>query len=570
MSVLNTSKLTNDFQLFQQCLACRLGCVTGIDLASHCRLLLHNCPRHPKLVRRAVLYPLYACAEIAIISTDLAELLGSAVGISLLFPSLPLWAAVLITAADVIVFLFIADPSNGGGRPVRIFEFIIIALVMAVFSCFVVLLVGVRPHWPAVFLGYIPSKDLFKAKPDAVYSAVGILGATIMPHALFLGSYLSTQDRVSKPEENILPPPVTISQGPVSQLKLLVSKLFKVSRAERVASAKDYRSRHGERENNSLLFIQQHLKHGMIDVISSLSLVAFPINSAILILAATVFFNNDLESGTTIGLFDAHELIKSRIGPGSAVVFALALICAGQTSSITATLAGQVVSEGFIEWRVSPFLRRLITRLMGLVPSVVVALAVGRDGIDRLLVASQVILSVVLPFVAFPLIYLSSSTLVMRVRNPDAPSSPLPLSDEVDKDASDDEKAVVQQTPNPISPVESPTDSLVPLPASDEENRAGQVSLTSDVLHVHPQIDTTSNESESSNRSSVVIDTYHRNSESENMHPMPVPIPIPIKDETYLDFAVGRVVMMISYAIWTIILVANVYALVMLGLGQTG
>jgi len=116
------------------------------------------------------------------------------------------------------------------------------------------------------------------------------------------------------------------------------------------------------------------------------------------------------------GLFDAHDLIKSRIGSAAAFVFALALVCAGQMSSITVTLAGQSVSEGFIEWKISPFFRRLITRCISLIPSMVVAIAVGRDGINALLVASQVVLSVVLPFVALPLIYLTSSEAVMRVR----------------------------------------------------------------------------------------------------------------------------------------------------------
>ncbi|KAK0245935.1 smf Mn2+ and Fe2+ transporter [Armillaria nabsnona] len=396
-----------------QTLSCKLGCVTGLDLAAHCRILLHDHPKHPLLVRRLVLYPLYVLSEVAIIATDLAELLGSAIGICLIFPSLPLWAGVVITALDVFVFLLISDPTQ---KHSRLFEVAVIALVMSVFACFIVLIVKVKPDWPGVFMGYIPSKALFKSDPDAVYSAVGILGATVMPHALFLGSFMATQDRHSPPPR---PDQGTEPDLPLYNLSSRVRKgikeLFAVSTTDT-----DIPIVEAKRENHSPAFIRQHLKHEMVDVISSLLLLAVPINSAILVMAATVFYSvpesdADADAITVAGLFDAHDLIKARIGKGAAFVFALALILAGQTSGITATLAGQIVSQGFINWRVSPFLRRLLTRALALVPSVVVAVAVGRGGIDSLLVVSQVILSIVLPFVAFPLIWLTSSRRVMRV-----------------------------------------------------------------------------------------------------------------------------------------------------------
>ncbi|KAG6889366.1 hypothetical protein C0995_001431 [Termitomyces sp. Mi166 len=253
---------------------------------------------------------------------------------------------------------------------------------------------------------------------------VGILGATVMPHALFLGSSLAARDRVS-----LAPPPAPPSlpgTAPPMTLRARVieffAPLFRVTRAERVAAVKDYRTRYGERENNPLLFVRQHLTHSIVDVVTSLLALAVPINSAILILSATVFFegpdDHDHPTETPAGLFDAYALIVKHMGNGAGTLFALALLCAGQTSSITATLSGQIVAEGFIEWRVSPFLRRLMTRLITLIPSVVVATAVGRSGINTLLVASQVTLSVVLPFIAFPLIYLTSSKVVMRVRKP--------------------------------------------------------------------------------------------------------------------------------------------------------
>ncbi|PPQ62803.1 hypothetical protein CVT24_000497 [Panaeolus cyanescens] len=498
-----------------QALACKLGCVTGLDLASHCRLLLHNHPRHPKLVRRMALYPLYVLSEIAIISTDLAELLGSAIGFCLLFPKLPLWAGVVLTAADVLIFLSFTDPSRGQGRPVRMFEYTIIGLVLAVFGCFIALLVKAQPDWPAVFMGYIPNKGLFQSEPDAVYAAVGILGATVMPHALFLGSSLATQDRVTDPlPEERLPTPTT-NQNTTFQgkAKQVVWRLFRLSRAERVSSSIDYRSKYGERENNPYAFVKQHLSHGIADVTASLIALAVPINSAILILAATVFYNADNRNhDSPAGLFEAHDLIKQRLGDGAALIFALALVCAGQTSSITVTLAGQIVSEGFIEWKMSasraccfePFLRRLITRCISLVPSVVVAVAVGRSGLNTLLVASQVVLSIVLPFVAFPLIYLTSTEIVMQVRKP--------------------------------QPVESTHSSEGLAPGEGDVSNADCEKPTDDEKH----------------RTEIKI--VERIEELQ----------VITRKTDMIDYSNGRILTALACAIWCVVLVANAYAIVML------
>ncbi|KAJ3785276.1 natural resistance-associated macrophage protein-domain-containing protein [Lentinula aff. detonsa] len=510
-----------------QTLACKLGCVTGIDLASHCRLLLHDHPTHPRFVRRMILYPLYICAEVAIISTDLAEVLGSAIGICLIFPSLPLWTGVVLTALDVFVFLLFSDPSRGQGKPVRVFELIIMTLVFAVFACFTVLLIRVHPHWSSVFMGYIPDKNLFQSHPNALYAAVGILGATIMPHALFLGSFLATQDREASHAPTTLNLPEPSNRRKLTRrLKIFAVDLFRITPAERAAAAKDYRSRYGVRENNPFLFIKQHLIHIVIDVCSSILVLAIPINSAILILSATVFFNQSASEGmqgVPIGLFDAHALIHARIGSGSAFLFALALVAAGQSSSITATLAGQVVGEGFIEWRVSPFLRRLLTRSISLVPSVVVAVAVGRDGIDNLLVISQVVLSVVLPFVAFPLIYLTSSEAVMRVRKP-PPSA---------------ETIILENTSIHTSEIVATS--------------ASEPSLRGSIQEV---------EIEESSRDPSGKPTHK--SEIEEISNA-----ISINDIEYIDYSNSRLLSACAYLIWAVILITNVYTMVALGLGDT-
>ncbi|KAH9853075.1 Nramp-domain-containing protein [Lenzites betulinus] len=526
-----------------QSLAFKLGCVTGLDLASHCRLLFHDRPRHKRLIRFGVLYPLYVLSEIAIVSTDLAELLGSAIGLCLIFPSIPLWAAVLITASDVLIFLIIGDPSRGHGRPVKIFEYTVMTLVAAVFVCFLVLLARVGPNWGQTFLGFIPSKVLFQTKPDALYTAVGILGATVMPHALYLGSYLATQDRITAPP--VLPSPA--SSGPSSfrsKARAWLKSLFEISRAERIAASREYRGKY-DHQNNELSFVRAHLSHGLVDVIVSLLAVAVPINSAILVIAAAVFFNKDGASSSSApaGLFDAHDLIKAHIGTAAAFIFALALLCAGQTASITATLAGQIVSEGFIEWRVSPFLRRIITRLIGLIPSVVVAIGVGRPGIDALLVASQVALAIVLPFVAAPLILLTSSKAVMSVRHPSR----------VEVRTSAAESLVlgsVVQTlpglPEPDPPTGVEECDVVPIPSTSPV--PGDVSEPLD--------------EKSANAIRIGVE---KEDVGVEVHRAP---PEAGSEDGCVSFANHWAVTVVASVVFLIILAANVYAIVMLALGK--
>lgn len=500
-----------------QVLAARLGCVTGIDLARHCRLLLHDHPRHPRLVRRLVLYPLYALCEIAIISTDLAELLGSAIGLCLLFPKLPLWSAVLLTGVDVFIFLIIGDPSRTG-RPVRVFELVIITLVATVFICFILLLVKVHPNWPQVFLGFVPDAGLLQAQPNAVYAAIGILGATVMPHALFLGSNLATQDRVSQPPQPLPTPADARRPSFFQRLKRFWRSILYFSRSER-DNEKDYISRHGFRQNNSIEFIRAHLGYGTVDVIFSLLGLAVPINSAILILAATMFYSSS--NNNSIGLVTMHTLMLQSLGEAAALIFALALVCAGQTASVTATLAGQIVSEGFISWNVSPFVRRLLTRLISLIPSMIVAISSGGAGINALLIASQVVLSVVLPFVAFPLIYLTSSKAVMSVRTPKMIQEKL-----------------IDTPPIPsIHPVSPVSDALSthqpPLP------------VTTDITVVERN-------NESHDDSIKHLSTQACRTQEYNV----------------VDFSNGYIVTAFACAIWVMLLIANVYAIVMLAIGQ--
>ncbi|KAF8257757.1 NRAMP family [Lactarius quietus] len=391
-------------------LACKLGVVTGLDLASHCRLLFYDRPKHPKLFRWLVLYPLYALSEVAIISTDLAELLGSAIALNLLFPKLPLWAGVLLTSFDVLLILAFADPLYG--RPVRSFELIIGILVLIVLICLCILVSRVHIPWEDAFQGFLPSKSL--VQHGGLYTSVGILGATIMPHSLYLGSALATQDRAS------VKPVVLPSSSRIRDTRLIgkISALFRPVHAEN----SDEFASHADRPNNSLRFVKAHLYHGIIDLVVNLLGIAVVINSLILILASAIFHKPGTEP-TSADIYDAHSAILGIVGQGAAVIFALALLSAGQSASLVATVGGQIVSEGFLRWRVSPLMRRLLTRLLSLIPSMAVAVAVGRGGINTMLVASQVVLSIVLPFVIFPLVWLTTSRTVMRVRAPLGPVS---------------------------------------------------------------------------------------------------------------------------------------------------
>ncbi|KAJ7917460.1 putative transporter of the NRAMP family [Mycena leptocephala] len=421
------------FAAFLQALATRLGCVTGLGLASHCRVLLYDRPKHTLLYRWLGLYPLYILSEIAIISTDLAELLGSAIALCLLFPRLHLWQGVLITAFDVIILLALRDPLRS--TPVKMFEILIAGLVLAVLICMLMIISKMDVDWPKTFEGFLPSKYIFGhgglyiCKSHSFSKAVGILGATVMPHSLFLGSALATQHRlmsaavklelhsvVDSPETTLKPLPES------SKLNRLMEFFASLLRTPLPSQSSTRVKSHADRENNSLAFIQAHLNHGIVDIVGSLLGFAVPINSSILILASTVFFYGESSSklGASASLFDAYDLIHDIVGAPAATFFAIALLASGQSSSIIATVAGQAVSEGFLDWRVSPVVRRLLTRLIAVIPSLAVAVAVGRPGIDALLVASQVILAVVLPFITLPLIYLTSSKTVMRVRKPDA------------------------------------------------------------------------------------------------------------------------------------------------------
>ena len=330
--------MSNLMALLLQSLSARLGIVRGRDLAQA------NRETYPKYIN----YALYGLAEIAIAATDLAEILGMAIGIQLL-TGLPLIWGVLITVLDTFLFLLL---QRMGMRKMEAF---IIALIAIIGLSFLTEIILAKPDLREVAKGFVPHIP----NDTALYIAIGIIGATVMPHNLYLHSALVQTRKIRRDEKGI----------------------------------------------------KRALRMNFIDSAIALNL-AFFVNAAILVLAGKVFF----ESGRTdVGeIRTAHELLKPMLGSELApVLFAVALIAAGQSSTITGTLAGQIVMEGYLHLRIAPWMRRLLTRLIAVIPAVIVILINGEDNIDSLLILSQVILSLQLGFAIIPLIHFTSDKKTM-------------------------------------------------------------------------------------------------------------------------------------------------------------
>jgi manganese transport protein len=328
--------MSNAMAVILQTLSARLGIVTGRDLAQACR---DNYPA-------PIAYILWFLAEIAIAACDLAEVLGTAIGINLLFHIPVIWG-VVIAGFDTMLLLAI---QNLG---VRKFEAFIISLVALIGGCFLIELFLSKPDMVGVVKGFAPSLP-----EGALFVAIGIIGATVMPHNLYLHS------------------------------ALVQTRAFE-------------RTPEGKRTATKLNFI---------DSVVALN-AAFFVNAAILILAASTFFKNGI---VVTELQQAHELLSPLVGTSLAgTLFAVALLAAGQSSTLTGTLAGQIVMEGFLHFKIRPFLRRLITRMIAIVPAIWVLTTAGESGTYGLLILSQVVLSLQLPFAIVPLIHFTSESRLM-------------------------------------------------------------------------------------------------------------------------------------------------------------
>ncbi len=319
-----------------QALCARIGIVTGRDLAQLCR------DRFPK----PVAYPLWFFAEVAICATDLAELIGTAIALELLF-GIPLLYGVILTAFDAFLILWLQN------KGVRWLEALIFGFIVLIFGAFVVQIALADPEWGAVLRGYIPAVSIVTNETQ-LYIAMGIIGATVMPHNLYLHTAV-VQSRAWTQDEP------------------------------------------GKREA---------IRFATLDSTIALTLALF-INSAILITAAATFHTAGETEIAEIG--DAYKLMAPLLGSVlAAKLFAIALLLCGLNATVTATLAGQVVMEGFLRFRLPPVMRRLVTRLIAIIPAVIVTWYYGASGTAQLLILSQVILSIQLPFAVIPLMMFAS------------------------------------------------------------------------------------------------------------------------------------------------------------------
>ncbi|KAH6957254.1 natural resistance-associated macrophage protein-domain-containing protein [Fusarium avenaceum] len=372
--------LSNLFAIFLQSLAIKLGTVSGLNLAEACRAFL---PRWLNLI-------LYVFAEIAIIATDIAEVIGFAIALNLLFPKVPLVAGCAISIADVMVILLFYNPDKSM-KGLRIFEFFILFLVMGVVICFCIQLSMIEnTSVGEVFKGYLPSSSI--VEQQGLYQACGILGATVMPHSLYLGSGI-VQPRLREYD---------VKRGLVPA---------------RPASDRESSNRIDEKTYYipSLAAIRSSLKTSIAELVIALFTFALFVNSAILIVAGASLYNNP--DAIDADIFSIHDLLVSSISPAAGVLFALALLLSGVTAGIVCTIAGQMVSEGALNVQMRPWLRRLMTRSISITPSIIIAGSVGKSGLSAALNGTQVALSIILPFVTAPLIYFTSRNKYMTVRS---------------------------------------------------------------------------------------------------------------------------------------------------------
>ncbi|KAI9275398.1 natural resistance-associated macrophage protein-domain-containing protein [Sporodiniella umbellata] len=407
--------VSNLIAVYLQNLTIRLGTITGLDLASASR---KHFPRWLNIF-------LYVLAEIAIIATDLAEVIGSAIALNLLFPSLPLPAGVAITAVDVFIILLFYNEDiededstqSASGRMVRIFESFVMLLVAAVGICFIIELAYSDIVAVDVLKGYLPTKEIF-TEPEVLYVAIGIIGATVMPHNLYLHSFIvqsrcrewkSKRPRVAPKGEGWVVK-TWKEEDQDLQEKVPDSTLEK---SEHTSLDVQDKLDFDQLERDLKKAVSKNLHYGFVDLIVALTF-AFFVNCAILVVASANFYYSS-NSQQVQDLFSAHALLMQYLGPPAAVVFALALLFAGQSSTLTATLAGQVIMSGFLGMTTRPWIRRIVTRLIAIIPAMVAACLAGRSGLSNMLVGSQVALSIQLPFAVVPLVYLTSRRSTMRL-----------------------------------------------------------------------------------------------------------------------------------------------------------
>ncbi|CDO94450.1 unnamed protein product [Kluyveromyces dobzhanskii CBS 2104] len=385
--------ISNIIAIFLQSLCIKLGSVTGMDLSRACKKHL---PKWLNLI-------IYVFAECAIIATDVAEVIGTAVALNILL-RVPLPAGVVITCIDVLFVLIAYKPGTSSMKFVRMFEYAVALLVLGVVICFCVELA----YLPAtsvgrIFKGYVPSKEMFEH--NGMYTATSILGATVMPHSLFLGSGLVQPRLLEYDVDNgyydLIP----------QQVEDETADVHSATGKEDIDVIKE-RSYFNYQPTRSA--IKYAMKYSLIELAITLFTFALFVNSAILIVAGATLYGS--EEAVDADLYTIHALLSKNLAPIAGTVFMLALLFSGQSAGIVCTIAGQIVCEGHLDWNFKPWKRRLITRSISIIPCLVISLAIGRSALSKALNASQVVLSILLPFLVAPLIFFTCKKSIMKVK----------------------------------------------------------------------------------------------------------------------------------------------------------
>lgn len=394
--------VSNIIAIFLQSLCIKLGSVTGYDLARCCREYL---PKWLNLI-------LWFLAECAIIATDVAEVIGSAIALNILL-KIPLPAGVVITIVDVLFVLIAYRNDTSSTKFVKLFEYAVAGLVLAVVVCFAVEIA----HLPVtsgmvhdIFRGYAPSKEMVEG--SGITIATGIIGSTVMVHSLFLGSGL-VQPRLREYD---------VAHGLVN-LDEVCSKLDDSNTNEKTTS--EVKAARVEMEANyfytsykpSYEAIQYSLKYSITELVVTLFTFALFVNLAILVIAGVTL--NDTPQAIDADLYTIHALLSKNLAPVVGTVFMLALLFSGQSAGIVCTIAGQMVSEGHINWQLKPWVRRLVTRAISIVPCLAISVGIGRSGLGMALNVSQVVISILLPPLTAPLIYFTCKKSIMKVPLPE-------------------------------------------------------------------------------------------------------------------------------------------------------
>ncbi|RLV93009.1 Manganese transporter SMF1 [Spathaspora sp. JA1] len=379
--------LSNIIAIFLQSLCIKLGSVTGYDLARCCREYL------PKKLN----WILWVLAECAIVATDVAEVIGSAIALNILI-KVPLPAGVVITIVDVLFVLMAYRADTSSMKFVKYFEWAVGLLVFGVVICFAVELSHISADAREVFLGFVPSKEMFNGNGMTI--ATSIIGSTVMIHSLFLGSGL-VQPRLRE---------FDVKHGYVKLDEIIDSDTDDEKHRSSYEQEADFFYHDYKPSYQS---IKYSLKYSIIELIVTLLTLALFVNSAILIVAGSTLYGTP--EAIDADLYTIHALLQRNIAPIVGTVFMLALLFSGQSAGIVCTIAGQIVSEGHINWTLKPWLRRLITRGLSIIPCLIISLCIGRNGLGIALNISQVVISILLPPLTAPLIYFTCSKKIMKV-----------------------------------------------------------------------------------------------------------------------------------------------------------